>query len=86
MLIFVAYLPNFRIAVAAVRSLVHLVQEGNHDAKNGDRHDQLDDATDKEQHSGLCGREGTVLFSGSRTERTGWGWASRPAACSYAPL
>ena len=42
LLIFVA----FRIAVAAVPSLVHFVQEGNHEAKNGDGHDQLDDATD----------------------------------------
>ena len=51
---FVAVTVALALTVAAV-PLADFVQEGNHEAKNGDGHDQLHNATDEEQHSGLCG-------------------------------
>jgi hypothetical protein len=59
----IGILGAIHIAVLAVAALVDLVKNGNHKAKNGDGHDQLDDASDEEQHSGLCaGGGGGALF------------------------
>jgi hypothetical protein len=55
-------------------------QSCNQKAKQGDEHDQLDDATDEEQHSGLGG--GEFVF-GSRSLRGGVGRRGQRRALAH---
>ena len=75
------------VTVLAVAALVDLVKEGNHGNKNDDRHDDLDDAGDEEQHPGLCFRRVEGIGTSVSTACAGGGIGvceqcdNRVAAC-----